>query len=243
MPSLQDHIPFHPPARLRIVHRLRRVRRSDPGPIPTLPATAPELLINKLTGSPALQAVAGAAVGATTVPAGSNALAALLTGHLLQDGELVLLILKPSRWFIILSSLRFAAVVLILMLGAALFDERIPGPASAASSAGAVLITARLMWAILHWIGRLYVLTDMRIVRLDGVFSINIFDCPLRRVANTRVFRSTRERFVRLGSIDIFADDEFNSYSTWQMVRKPQDVHDEIRAAITRAKQGGCRRP
>jgi hypothetical protein len=186
-------------------------------------------------------AVTGAA-NATAVPAGSNALAALLTGHLLQDGELVLLILKPSRWFIILSSLRFVAVVLICMLGAVVFDERVPGPASAAASAGLVLITARVLWATLQWIGRLYILTDMRIVRLDGVFSFNIFDCPLRRVATTRLFRSSRERFIRLGSIDIIADDEFGAYSTWQMVRRPREVHDEIRAAITRAKQG-CRRP
>ena len=47
-------------------------------------------------------------------------LAALMAGHVLQDGEIVLLILKPSLWFIVLGAMRFVAVVVILMMAAAL---------------------------------------------------------------------------------------------------------------------------
>ena len=37
----------------------------------------------------------------------SSSLAALLTGHILQDGEVILLILKPSLWYIAFASMRF----------------------------------------------------------------------------------------------------------------------------------------
>src|SRR3954471_22297468 len=66
---------------------------------------------------------AGAATaGAPT----ATSLAVLLTRHILRDGELVILLLKPSVWFIVLSSLRFAAVVLILLFAAIYFDEHVP---------------------------------------------------------------------------------------------------------------------
>ena len=51
-------------------------------------------------------------------------LGALLARHILRDGEIVLLALKPSLWFIPLSSLRFIAAVAILVLGAIAWEGR-----------------------------------------------------------------------------------------------------------------------
>ena len=51
-----------------------------------------------------------------------TSLAALFSGHMLQDGEIILLLLKPSLWFIVHSGLKFVGVVLILMISAALLD-------------------------------------------------------------------------------------------------------------------------
>jgi len=47
---------------------------------------------------------------AALTPAAGAGLAALLTSHVLRDGELVLLTLKPSLLFIPLQSLRFAVI-------------------------------------------------------------------------------------------------------------------------------------
>jgi hypothetical protein len=95
------------------------------------------------------------------------------------------------------------------------------------------------MWAILQWMGRYYILTDMRIVRLAGVFSIDLFDCPLRRVARTLLESTFKERLCRIGSITIIPQDDQMPPDQWQMVAHPHQVHDQILAAITRAKQGG----
>jgi len=56
---------------------------------------------------------AEAAGAAAARPAFATPLAAVLAGHVLHDGEVILLILKPSRWFILLTSLRWAAVIAI----------------------------------------------------------------------------------------------------------------------------------
>ncbi len=124
--------------------------------------------------------------GAATadVPAVTS-LAALLTRHVLRDGELVILILKPSFWFIPLNALGFIAVVAALMIAARLGADHLPGiHPRVIWEAGTFAVAARLMWATVQWSNRLYVLTDMRIVRIAGVFNFNIFDCPLRKVAH-----------------------------------------------------------
>ena len=178
----------------------------------------------------------GAAAAAETVPTRTS-LAALLTGHILRDGEVVLLVLKPSLWFILFNSMRFAAVVLIVAIGAQLWL-----PTRAAASIdylGAFLIAGRIMWAVLQWMGRLYVLTDMRIVRLSGVFNVDIFDCALRKVATTRLTRTFREKLWRLGSIEIVPADDSCPPSVWQTVKRPAEVHAKVQATIERAKQHG----
>lgn len=167
-------------------------------------------------------------------------LAMLLAGHVLRDGEVVLLILKPSLWYILFSTMRFAAAVLILTIGAALWAQRSSANAGPHYAEAAILLIAgRAMWATLHWMGRLYVLTDQRILRLAGVFTIEIFDCPLRRVAQTRVTRSFRERLWRLGSIEVLPADDTKLPGVWQTVRRPVEVHEEVQDAIRRSKNVG----
>jgi hypothetical protein len=181
-----------------------------------------------------------APVAAVPAPVASAPLTALLTRHILQDGEIILLILKPSIFFIILSMLRFAAVVLIVMLAAKLFDQQVPGHPRIWAEVGVCLLVGRLMWAVLQWMSRLYILTDMRIVRLSGVFQLEIFDCPLRKVARTRILYTMRERLLRLGSIEIIPSDEQLPIGVWQTIARPIVVNDQVVAAINRAKQGRC---
>ena len=168
----------------------------------------------------------------------SGSLAALLTGHVLQDGEVVLLMLKPSLWYVLLSSLRFIAVALILMIAAKLLDPQLPGQNFVYQETGLFVITGRLVWAMLQWMGQLYLLTDLRIVRVAGVFSIDLFDCPLRKVARTRILRSMRERLTRLGTIEVIPLDPDAPVAYWMMIAKPVEVNEQIVAAIRKAKSG-----
>jgi hypothetical protein len=104
--------------------------------------------------------------------------------------------------------LRFAAAVFTVMIASVLFDENLPGEPRTIVEIGAVLLATRLMLAAMQWMGRLYILTDMRIVTLSGVLTLSIFDCPLRKVARTRLLYTMRERICRLGSIEIIPSDE-----------------------------------
>ncbi|HSV15725.1 MAG TPA: PH domain-containing protein [Tepidisphaeraceae bacterium] len=180
----------------------------------------------------------GAAAAAAARPASATSLATLLTSHILRDGELVLLILKPSIWFILLSSLRFVALALILIIGAKVFNQHLAGPYRGYAEIGATLIVGRLMWGTLVWMGRLYILTDLRILSISGVFNVEVFDCPLRKVARTRLMRGVEDRIVGVGSIEIIPQDESYPFGLWQTVGRPKQVHQQIVATINRAKQG-----
>jgi hypothetical protein len=148
----------------------------------------------------------------------------------------VLLILKPSIWYIPLSSLRFATAVIILAIFARLTnDQHVIGYTETAT----FLIAGRVMWAVLQWMGRLYILTDLRVVSLSGIFNVDIFDCPLRKIARTRLLRTMRERVLRLGSLEIIPCDESTPVSVWQTIARPAEVQLQVITAIRRAKHTG----
>ena len=68
---------------------------------------------------------------------------------------------------------------------------------------GCLLMIARLSWAVLEWVSRLYVLTNRRVMRIRGVFNVEMFECPLDRIQNTEVQLSITERLVRVGTVMI----------------------------------------
>jgi hypothetical protein len=183
-------------------------------------------------GAGAAEASAATAIRAPTTSV------ALLAGHVLREGELVLLILRPSRWFIMLTSLRFLAGVAVLAGLLWFFDDGSRYRGLRYMEAAAFLSACRIMWAILQWMGRLYILTDLRIIRLSGVFNIEIFDCPLRKVARTHLQRTLKEQLARVGSIVIVPQDEQMPIGTWHMVAHPRTVLEKIRSTIARARQG-----
>ncbi len=177
---------------------------------------------------------AAAAAGADSLV---TPLASLLTRHLLRDGELILLVIKPSVWFVLLSSLRFVAAALIagiagrLWIGGSLHQRFW-------FEATVFIIAGRLAVAAAAWVGRLYVLTDQRVLRLSGLLNVEIFDCPLRKVARTRLLRTLQERLLGLGTIEIIPQEDERPCGVWQMVARPIDVNERINAAIRRAKAG-----
>ena len=181
----------------------------------------------------ASEATATAPVAAPAV----TSLAALVARHILREGETVQLLLKPSLWFVVFATLPYAAMALILIIS---FKLWLPRHVHLAAEAGALMIVAAAAWAILNWMGRLYVLTDLRVLRFSGIFTTDIFDCPLRKIARTRLIPTSRERVLALGTIEFIPSDDRRPCSAWQTIARPAQVHEQVQRAIARAKQGGC---
>jgi len=185
--------------------------------------------------SDAAAAAAAAAPAAAAEPVVSTSIATLLSRHVLRDGEVVLLLLKPSLWTILFASLPAVAGALIVMISTGLWSAR---HTHIGVEVGLMLMAVRAGWATMSWAGRVYLLTDLRIVRIAGVFSPQVHDIPLRKVARTRGVTSFHERVFRLGSIEIIPESDHWPWSVWQTIAHPEKIHDVVRRAIAKAKQG-----
>ena len=178
------------------------------------------------------------------IQGGSSSLASLLAGRVLRDGEVVKLILKPSLWFIVYQSFLFVAIVVGCWF--AYVNLGSPKPQSYRTTYGniaVVFITGRLMLATLQWMGRYYLLTDQRVLRIAGVFNVDVKDCPLRKISLVQVGANAFERLARIGDIEIISKQTEASESSsaptevgliWQTVPKPMEVLEKINDEIRR---------
>lgn len=163
-------------------------------------------------------------------------LAALLAGHVIQDGEIVQMILKPSRWFIVLNSLFFSGLVIAIFALLHVTDWHLSEPRSTLQLI-VLLIAARMMWSALQWMGRYYILTNHRLIRLSGVFDVQIMSIPLRRVSGVRLYRTVSERLLNKGSLEITA--QGHPAMVWQTFSRPKHIYECVRAAVLRSQSNG----
>ena len=161
---------------------------------------------------------------------------ALFARHLLADGEVVILELKPSLWFIPLVSAPMAGLGVILLLAAemTLVTRAFPEMNPWLRYSGGWLIALRLLWGVLQWACRLYVLTDRRVIRQKGVLTVSVFECRLDKLQNTFIQRTVVQRILGIGNIYFATAGTGAVEAAWQHVRRPGEVHREIVNAATR---------
>ena len=179
-----------------------------------------------------------AATGGPQAPlVAAQRLEALLPAGLVRDDEIILLHLRPSLWFVPLSSLGALTAIAMGALLLALLAVRIPWvPWSEieAYSLGAAVATARLLWQCLEWWSRIYVLTDRRVIRRSGVLRVAVFEAPLRHIQHTSVFVTLRERLFGLGTIGFATAGSDVFVAFWVMVYQPFAAHRTVVDAIQR---------
>jgi len=175
---------------------------------------------------------AGDALGASLAPQAVG-----LPADLIQDDEVIILLIRPSAWYILLGSLGRLALIAIITMMLAYLPNRItwlPWTDANAFTLGAGLVTLSLAWQTLDWFGRVYVLTDRRLIRKKGVLRVAVFEAALSRIQHTSVFRSMRERLTGVGTIG-FATAGSDTYEAfWAMIARPYAVHKTVVEAINR---------
>ncbi len=151
---------------------------------------------------------------------------------LLDGGETVLFAVKPSAWFVPIVAHRWLVAALALIV---LSYTAIPAAyGTYAFQSALILAGGRLGWATLEWVGRLYVLTNRRVMSIRGVVSGEIYAAPLHGIERTRAFATPPERACRVGTV------EFQSTSAgrgaWESVSRPADLHERLQHAIRRSR-------
>ncbi len=154
----------------------------------------------------------------------------VLPARLIQDGEEVILALKPGGFFILLASGPFILAVFVLGVAAYSLDSfniiQLPLHSVALLCVASALV--RILLSCLQWLSRVYVLTNHRIIRVKGVLRISIFECPLSRIQNTVLSLSFGERVFGLGTVLFATAGTGRMEAGWVMIAKPTEVHEIV---------------
>ncbi|MFO0828025.1 MAG: PH domain-containing protein [Phycisphaerales bacterium] len=157
--------------------------------------------------------------------------------HLLQPGETVILMLKPSILFVPLASMSSLLGIAVLAFLAAWLSRRfmwVPWSDSQAIALGVFMGAVRLGWQFLEWASRMYVLTDRRVIRRKGVIRVSVFECRLEQLQQTAVFQSLRERLFFLGTVCFATAGAASFVALWEYVAHPLDVQRTVAEAVER---------
>ena len=165
---------------------------------------------------------------------------AMLPENLLRGDETILLLIKPSLWYIVLGCLgtltMIAGAGVLLVSARAMWDVGAFRPREVIAGA-AILIAIRMGWQFMEWNSRTYVLTDHRVLRIKGVIRVHIFESSLEQIQHTELVFSLRERIFRLGTIAFATAGSAFPEAYWLMVHRPLAVHRRIMQALHKAQR------
>ena len=162
---------------------------------------------------------------------------AVVTEIMLGRGEVVILAIRPSGWFVPLASwpVVVAATLVALAIRWAGLELQRAVPEEAFWVLWAAVVMGRLFAAGLQWLGRLYLLTNRRLVWVRGLMKFDVQQCPLTKVKAVRLTAGVGERMLGLGSLSFEAPDGPAGPGPWVNLSRPAKVRQEVEQAISRA--------
>ena len=183
----------------------------------------------------------------TLTPAGSVSLAhpgdRLAELGLLNGSETIILAIKPSVWYVLLASRWWLALLAPIAALAGLTT----GAGWYGVQSRLLLVTclalflARLAYSLLQWQSRVYILTNLRVLRIRGLMRVEMFQCFLLRLKEVTLNVSTTERMLGLGTIGLVNEYAETPAACWSNVRNPERVQRQIIDAMNllKGRSGG----
>jgi hypothetical protein len=162
----------------------------------------------------------------------------ILPAQVLHPNEIIVLLLKPSLWFVVLSAWRMLAVLTALFAMGFLFDPQGQHTGLVRSELALVygfLLVVRISWQFMEWLGHVYILTDKRVITSIGFLRPISYEAPLGRIHHSELFVSKTERMFELGTIGYTTHASKDHFVTqWKMLSRPAAVYDAVVRAIDR---------
>ena len=161
----------------------------------------------------------------------------LLPSDLLDETEVVVFAIKPSLWTVVFLSFRTVVICGVVTVAAVVLRPHLGLGRYAGYTIEicGVVVLARVGYGLLQWLSRSYVLTDRRVIRIRGVFTIDIFQCSLSRIQNTFLSMTLVQRLLQLGNIAFTTAGTGSVEAIWRHCRHPLKVHNQLIAAMNAA--------
>ena len=155
----------------------------------------------------------------------------------LQDGELIILSIKPSRWYVLLVSWPVVLAAALVAGGVALSERfgMYTADSGLANWLCAGVAVIRLVWATVQWAALRYVLTSRRLLRIGAGGRAGLTELPLACVQSAEVTRSAGQRALAVGSLAFRGESGKALPMLWAYVAQPDRLAHLINEAIAKA--------
>jgi uncharacterized membrane protein YdbT with pleckstrin-like domain len=144
---------------------------------------------------------------------------------LINEGETLVLDLKPHWWFFWKHILAGAGVLVVLILYVGPLDS--PGWGKWPVAIGILVYAAFVVVKYFTWSYTHFVLTDRRVISRSGIVSKRGTEIPLDRINNIDFAQKIWERVIGAGDLDIESAGK-DGQSHFENVRHPDMVQQEI---------------
>lgn len=157
---------------------------------------------------------------------------------LLDEGEMIILTLKPSGWFVLLASWPILAVAAAIAVGTLVAGRFFAGLSTHMIYTICLAVASvRIVLACAQWVGRLYLLTTRRVMRVCGVTRAWVNEYSLRDIKKTTLSATSGEKLLGTGNL-LFHDDQGRILPlSWMNIARPDEVQEIVEKAIR-----NCRR-
>jgi uncharacterized membrane protein YdbT with pleckstrin-like domain len=161
--------------------------------------------------------------------------AAVVPEQMLHDDEVVLILTKPSLWFILITSFRFILTFVLLGILAVQFTSVTGFSPQTIALITVIICMGRLVWALAVWTSHTYMLTNQRVVTIKGVINISVFQAHLRKIQRTTLYQPLIFRLFNIATIGLATAATTDFDSTWVMIARPLETQESIVAAVNKA--------
>jgi len=154
----------------------------------------------------------------------------------LEGGEAILFVIRPSLWFVVLASAPFLVGATIVGAAALLVDRTswLAMPPYVTAMLWMIAVMIRLFAGSIQWLGRLYVLTNRRVITIHGLRRFRVSQCPLGRLRGVDLSVGPAERTLGLGTLSFRPADGAERVGEWVNLSRPVAVREEIEQAMRR---------
>ena len=153
-----------------------------------------------------------------------------LAEKLLAEGEIIIYIARPSMWDIPLSSMR--TLVGLFVLGLVCQFMPVNNQNHAIWVVISLLAIGRVIFSAISWTGKLYVLTNRRLLRVKGIYRYDVFDCPLKRVGQVNVTRNWMQAVLNIGTVKLDITGNPYADADWIDISNPEKAAQIISTTI-----------
>ena len=109
----------------------------------------------------------------------------------------------------------------------------VPGLSVAGTAQIVILISvARLALALVRWVPTWHVLTNCRIINIQGVRVPRVLSCSLLKITGLSLTATMLEKATHLGTISFDTNPQDTPPASWASISCSEEVHAKIQRAI-----------